>query len=44
MGLNELLLWLLTEKAGFHYLISRSVTAVIGYCWKFVLRKVILFP
>lgn len=44
MGLNELLLWLLTEKAGFHYLVSRSIAAVIGYSWKFVLRKVVLFP
>ncbi len=44
MGLNELLLWLFTAVLKFHYLASRSLTAVVGYFWKFVLRKVILFP
>jgi putative flippase GtrA len=44
MGLNELLLWLFTAVLHFHYLVSRSITAVIGYLWKFVLRKIVLFP
>jgi len=43
MGLNEVLLWLFTEVIRFHYLVSRSITAIVGYFWKFVLRKIILF-
>jgi len=44
MGLNELLLWLFTTILRFHYLVSRSITAVVGYFWKFLLRKIVLFP
>lgn len=43
MGLNELLLWLLTDVLLFSYLASRLISAVIGYIWKYVLRKAILF-
>lgn len=43
LGLNELLLWLLTEKAGLHYLASKSVAT--GFIWfgNFFMRKMILF-
>jgi putative flippase GtrA len=44
MGLNELLLWLFTTVLSLHYLVSRSLTAVVGYFWKFLLRKIVLFP
>jgi putative flippase GtrA len=44
MGLNELLLWLFTTVLHLHYLVSRSLTAVVGYFWKFLLRKIVLFP
>jgi putative flippase GtrA len=43
MGLNEVLLWFFTDIVRLHYLVSRSITAVVGYAWKFVLRKVVLF-
>ncbi len=43
MGINEALLWLLTDVLKLHYLVSRAVSAVIGFLWKFVARKVALF-
>jgi putative flippase GtrA len=44
MGLNEVLLWFLTEAIRFHYLFSRAIAAVIGFVWKFLIRKIVLFP
>jgi putative flippase GtrA len=43
MGINEALLWLLTDVLRVHYLASRAVSAVVGFVWKFVARKVALF-
>ena len=43
MGINEALLWLLTDVLGAYYLVSRGVSAVVGFAWKFVARKVALF-
>jgi putative flippase GtrA len=43
MGINEALLWLLTDVLRLHYLVSRAVSAVVGFVWKFVARKVVLF-
>ena len=43
LGLNELLLWFFTEIIMLYYLVSRLISAVIGYTWKFGVRKVILF-
>ena len=43
MGINEALLWLLTDVLRLYYLISRGVSAVVGFVWKFVARKVALF-
>jgi putative flippase GtrA len=43
MGLNALILWLWTGLLGLHYLLGRLVSAVIGYVWKFVARKIALF-
>ena len=43
MGINELLLWLLTDVLRLYYLVSRGVSAVVGFAWKFVARKVALF-
>lgn len=43
MGINEALLWLLTDVLKLHYLGSRAVSAVVGFAWKFVVRKVALF-
>ena len=43
LGVNELLLWLLTEVVMLHYMISRIFSAGIGYVWKYIVRKYFLF-
>lgn len=43
LGLNELFIWLFTEFAGFHYLISKIISTAIIYLWNFFARKYILF-
>ena len=43
MGLNELSIWLVTEYAGAHYMISKMAATVVVYCWNFLSRKYILF-
>ena len=43
LGLNELFIWLFTEFAGFHYLISKIISTAIIYLWNFFARKFILF-
>lgn len=43
MGLNELSVWFFTEIVMLHYMLSRSISAVIGYLWKYVIRKIVLF-
>ncbi|MDA3939481.1 MAG: GtrA family protein [Spirochaetia bacterium] len=43
LGVNELLMWLLTEVVLLHYLISRIFSAGIGYVWKYIVRKYFLF-
>jgi putative flippase GtrA len=43
MGINALILWLWQGVLGLHYLLGRIVSAIIGYIWKFVARKLALF-
>jgi putative flippase GtrA len=43
LGLNELVLWLLTGVAGFHYLLSKFGSVVIVFSWNFGARKYFLF-
>lgn len=43
LGLNNLFLYLLTDKIGVHYMISKIVVAAIVMLWNFIARKVILF-
>ena len=43
LGLTELLMWLLTQKAGLHYLGSKMVATVIVFFWNFLVRKYTLF-
>jgi len=43
LGLNEIFLWLLTERIGLHYLASKIVTTVLVYLWNFGVRKAMLF-
>jgi putative flippase GtrA len=43
LGLNELIIWLLTDILLIYYLLSKIITAIIVYFWNFFARKVILF-
>jgi len=43
LGLNDLFLWLITEKIGLYYLLSKILTTVIVFFWNFSARKFILF-
>ena len=43
LGVNELLLWLFTGVLLLHYMISRIFSAGIGYVWKYIVRKYLLF-
>jgi len=43
MGINTLILWLWQGVLGLSYLLGRIVSAIIGYIWKFVARKLALF-
>ena len=42
MGLNQLILWLIVEKWGVHYMISKILATVVVMIWNFVTRKVFL--
>jgi len=44
LGLNEVLLWLLTEPLGLYYMASKVVAAALIFFWSFGARKLILFP
>ena len=43
LGLTELLMWLLADKAGMHYLIAKIITTVLVFFWNFAAKKIILF-
>ena len=43
LGLNELLLWTLTDLLSIYYLFSKIITAIIIYLWNFFARKYLLF-
>ncbi len=43
LGLNDLLIWIFTEKFHLHYMFSKLVTAVLVYLWNFFGRKYFLF-
>jgi putative flippase GtrA len=43
LGLNELLIWIFTEVASFHYLASKIISTVFVYSWNFFARKYSLF-
>jgi putative flippase GtrA len=44
LGLNEVLLWLLTDPLGLFYMASKVVAAALIFFWNFWARKLILFP
>jgi len=43
LGLNDLFLWLITEKLSLYYLLSKIITTAIVFFWNFSARKFILF-
>lgn len=43
LGLNALLLKLITEGIGLHYTLSKIITAVLVYLYNFLARKYLLF-
>jgi putative flippase GtrA len=43
LGMNELILWFLTDRVGLHYLVSKMVSAVLVLLWNFLARRFSLF-
>lgn len=43
LGLTELLMFILAEKIGIHFLIAKIIAAAIVLVWNFVARKLILY-
>lgn len=43
LGLTEGLMWLFTDLAGLHYMLSKLITAALVLLWNFIARKLILF-
>jgi putative flippase GtrA len=43
LGINEVVMWFVTEKIGLHYTISKINAAVLTYLWNFIARKLALF-
>ncbi len=41
--LNEILIWIFTEHAHFHYLVSKGLSVIIVFFWNFTARKSALF-
>lgn len=43
LSLNELVIWLLTDFAGLHYISSKIVATAVVFFWNFLGRKLMLF-
>ncbi|MDR0748200.1 MAG: GtrA family protein [Tannerellaceae bacterium] len=43
LGLNDLLIWVFTEKCGIYYMLSKLLTAVLVYMWNFLGRRYLIF-
>ena len=43
VGINELVMWLLTGVLGVHYLGSKMAAAVVVFVWNFAARKRLVF-
>lgn len=43
LGLNELLMWFLTDILKVHYLFSKIISTGVVYFWNFFIRKFALF-
>ena len=43
LGLNELIIWLATERLRSHYILSKIISATVVFFWNFLARKYLLF-
>lgn len=43
LGLNDLLIWIFTEKCHIYYMFSKLITATLVYLWNFLGRKYLVF-
>lgn len=43
LGLNDLILWVVTDLGGLHYLLSKLFAAAAVLFWNFLARKLLLF-
>ena len=43
LGLNELLIYAITEHIGLHYMIGKIISTVVVFFWNFFARKMVLF-
>ncbi|MDR1402231.1 MAG: GtrA family protein [Tannerellaceae bacterium] len=43
LGLNDLLIWIFTEKFGIYYMLSKLITAILVYMWNFLGRRYLIF-
>lgn len=43
LGLNEVIIYLGTDIAGLHYMLSKLISTAIVFFWNFFARKIILF-
>ncbi len=43
LGLNQLLLWTLTDLAHLYYLLSKAISVVLLFFWNYGVRKYLLF-
>ncbi len=43
LGLNDLLIWIFTEKCHIYYMFSKLITAALVYLWNFLGRKYFVF-
>lgn len=43
LGINDVIIWLFTEKLGIFYIVSKLVATGVTFVWNFGVRKVVLF-
>lgn len=43
LGFTEVLMWLLTDTVGLHYVFSKLVSTIVVFLWNFLARRFLLF-
>lgn len=43
LAMLEVIMWSLTEHAGFNYLISKAIATIVVFTWNFLARRYLLF-